>query len=108
MKKLALISLAIAIAAIAFADFPREHVIGKWLLNGTNKSTTWTFKKDDTFAFKGPATSSKGKWSTDGSYVKVVWTEIDGKAVKEGTVKTKYKLNDDGSLQIDRFVYRKK
>ena len=106
MKKLAVISLAIAIASFTFADFPREHVIGKWLLNGTNNSTTWTFNKNDTFAFKGPASSSKGKWSTDGSYVSVVWTEIDGKSVKEGTVKTKYK--DDGSLQVVNYVYRKK
>ena len=107
MKKLALITFVFAFATTAFADFSRDHVIGKWLLNGTNKSTYWTFDKNDTFAFKGTDSSSKGKWSTDGTYVKVVWTHIDGKKVKEGTVKAKYKLNEDGSFNVLKYVYRK-
>lgn len=108
MKKIALIAFAFAFATSAFADFSRDHVIGKWLLNGTNKSTTWTFDKNDTFAFKGTDSSSKGRWMTDGSYLFIVWSEIDGKKVELGKVKTKYQLNEDGSFHVLKFVYRKK
>jgi len=107
MKRLALIAFLFAFASAAFADFSRDHIIGKWLLNGKDKSTSWTFEKSNTFAFQGQDSSSRGMWSTDGQNILIEWTHIDGSPVEKGKVKATYKLNEDGSFNVLRYVYRK-
>lgn len=107
MKKLAMIIFAASVAGAAFADFTRAHVEGTWLLNGKDRNTKWVFRKDGSFAFAASNASSKGKWTTDGSKVKLVWTEIDKQKVKAGTVKCSYPLAPDGTLRVNHFVYKK-
>lgn len=108
MKKLATVLMATAVMAIAFANFPKDHVIGTWLLNGKDTNNKWVFSKDDKFLFKGAMSSSKGTWSTDGKKVYLVWSEIDGQAVAKGKVKGSYPLLDDGSFQVDNYNFKKK
>jgi hypothetical protein len=109
MKKLALVCLAVATMAMAFANFTREHVIGTWLLNGKDTNNKWVFSNDNKFLFKGSMASSKGTWSTDGKKISLVWTEIDGQPVaKKGSVKGSYPLLEDGSFQVDNFNFKKK
>ena|SRR6185436_286804 len=107
MKKLALMALAMTTVGSALADFSKAHVQGTWLLNGKDRNTKWVFNKDGSFNFVATMASSKGKWSVDGSKVKLVWTEIDKQKVKPGTVKGAYPLNSDGTFQVNKFIYRK-
>ena len=107
MKKLATVIFAVVAFTAALADYTKSYVVGTWLLNGTDKNTRWVFKGDDSFVFKGTMSSSKGKWSTDGKLVFLSWTEVDGQPVKANTIKGKYPLNEDGSFQVDNYVYRK-
>ena len=108
MKVFATLALLAVMATNVFAIMSKSDVVGTWLLNGTDKSTKWVFNKDDTFVFKSAMASSKGTWSTNGTHVKLVWTHVDGQPVKPGAVKGQYKFNDDGSLQVDNYVYKKK
>lgn len=108
MKVFATLALLAVMATTVLANLSKNDIVGTWLLNGTDTNTKWVFKKDDTFVFKGSMSSSKGTWSTTGTHVKLVWTHIDGQPVKPNTVKGQYKFNDDGSLQVDTFVYKKK
>ena len=107
MKKLALMALATATVGSALADFSKAHVQGTWLLNGKDKNTRWVFNQDGSFNFVATMASSRGKWSTDGRKVKLVWTEIDKQKVKPNSVKGAYPLNPDGSMQVNKFNYRK-
>jgi hypothetical protein len=109
MRKLSIVLLVTAAFALALANFPKAHVVGTWLLNGTDVNNKWVFKADDTFLFKGAMSSSKGTWSTDGTKVSLVWTEIDGQPVaKKGSIKGAYPLKEDGSFQVDNFNFKKK
>ncbi|HXH59735.1 MAG TPA: hypothetical protein VNI20_00090 [Fimbriimonadaceae bacterium] len=108
MRKFAAVLIAVSAIAAAFATFPKEHVIGTWLLNGTDVNTKWVFYKDQKFLFKGTMSTSRGTWSTDGNKISLTWTEIDGKPVKANTVKGSYPLLEDGSWQVDQYNYKKK
>ena len=108
MKRFATLFLAIAAMSLALANFPKSHVVGTWLLNGKDTNNKWVFKTYDTFLFKGSMSSSKGKWSTDGKVVKLVWTHIDDQPVKPNTVKGQYPLLEDGSFQVDNYNFKKK
>ena len=108
MKRTALTLLAMALMSLAFANFTKAHVVGTWLLKGTDTNNKWVFNKNDTFVFKGSMASSKGKWSTDGKVVKLVWTHIDDQPVKPNTVKGQYPLLSDGSFQVDNYNFKKK
>lgn len=107
MNKFLFASLAlVAVGSALAASSGQGNVAGTWLLNGKDKSTRWVFNKDGTFLFKASNASSRGKWSSDGSSVKLVWTQIDSEKVKPGTVKATYPLSD-GALKINKFNYRK-
>ena len=108
MKAFATLALLGVLATTVFANLSKSDVVGTWILNGKDASTKWVFNKDDTFVFKSAMSNSKGKWETNGTHVKLVWTHVDGQPVKPGSVKGQYKFNDDGSLQVDTFVYKKK
>lgn len=108
MKLFATLALLGVLAVNVFAGMSKSDVVGTWILNGKDSSTRWTFNKDDSFVFKSAMSHSKGTWKTDGKSVKLVWTHVDGQPVKAGSVKGEYKFNDDGSLQVDNFVYKKK
>ena len=108
MKKLAAVLMATAVMALAFANFPKAHIIGTWLLNGKDTNNKWVFSKDDKFHFKGAMSSSKGTWSTDGQRISLVWSEIDGQPVQKGKIKGSYPLLEDGSFQVDNFNFKKK
>ena len=109
MRKLALVSIAIALVGSALANGKPVSVAGTWLLNGNDKSTKWVFKPDGTFSFISVAAnaSSKGRWSVEGSKIKLVWSEIDKQKVAAGKVKGAFPLGSDGTFRVNHFVYRK-
>lgn len=94
-----------AAAVLAFAKAP--DLPGTWLLNGTDGSTRWVFKKDGSFNFVSSMASSKGRWKLESGQIRLIWTEIDRQKPK-GTVQGVYPMLPDGSFQVDRFNYRRK
>lgn len=85
-------------------------VVGTWNVrsNGSlNKAIKMTFKSNHTFEFAGMAATSRGRYEVDGDRLILVWTEVDGDAVEDGSMRKTLYLHEDGTFNIDTYVYVK-
>jgi hypothetical protein len=73
-----------------------------------NPNMKLIFTPSGGFKFVGANYSSSGTYKVDGDSIKLVWTKVDGQAVKPGTMKRTINFNPDDTFTIDRFTYAHK
>jgi len=89
-----------------------KPMVGTWFLLDSAgkpvKTTKIAFTQYGEFTFTGSAWKSAGTFSLREGFVNLVWTSVDGAAVKPGTMKKSLPLEADGTrMQLDRFRYGK-
>jgi hypothetical protein len=86
-------------------------MVGTWTLREGDKEIRYVrilFRPNGTFAFVGSSFRSEGTYRFAENSLKLAWTSIDGEPCKPGAVQHSYLLAEaDGSLQINKHVYRK-
>lgn len=70
-------------------------------------TTKMEFKSNGTFAFTSHGATSKGTFKIDGNSLTLLWTEIDGEKVTDGSIHKSFPINDDGTFQIDSYCWMK-
>lgn len=84
-------------------------VVGTWNVrsdNGNvNRGIKMVFKPNRTFEFAGMAATSKGRYTIEGDRLVLIWTEVDGEAVDDGSMQKTLILREDGTFKIDTYVY---
>ncbi len=98
---------AIVIDGLRYVRGGNYSVEGTWTLHRDgldDGSVKFQFKKDGTFVFTGPGYGSAGKYSCDGGSFTLIWTEVDGEKVEEGSMKKTIYLGADG-FQVDTYHY---
>lgn len=86
-------------------------VVGTWNVRGNNgslnKAIKMVFKSNHTFEFSGMAATSRGRFEVDGDRLILTWTEVDGESVDDGSMRKTLYLREDGTFNIDTYVYVK-
>ncbi len=85
-------------------------VEGTWTLHRGDRedgSIRFVFHKDGRFVFSGPGYGSAGHYESNGSSITLIWSEVDGEKVEEGTMRKTLFLNADG-FAIDTYHYAKR
>src|ERR1044072_5238932 len=83
-------------------------VVGTWNVRSgatINKGIKMTFKPNHTFEFAGMAATSKGRYTLEGDKLVLIWTEVDGESVDDGSMQKVIMLHEDGTFNIDTYLY---
>jgi hypothetical protein len=76
---------------------------GHWHVRGSDAK--FEFTDDGYFKFHATGAHSAGKYTFDGSCLKLVWTSVDDDDVEADTVKKTITLDPDGTFWIDNYHY---
>jgi len=101
---------AIVIDGMRYVRGGNFSVEGSWTLqrgDSEEKSIRFEFRKNGTFVFSGPGYGSAGKYTCDGGSFTLIWTEVDGEKVEEGSMRKTIQLGPDG-FQVDTYRYARK
>lgn len=109
----ALIVLSILVASsIAYATGNAAGFVGTWMAQRDGKKVATTklqFTKAGLFKFSGSGWSSEGKFTFEplSKTLYLVWTKVDGLAVKAGTMKKRIPMSENGTFRIDQYLWSK-
>jgi|GEM_PF-2622042 len=89
-----------------------DSVQGVWTLrrNGNEDRTCrFTFERNGTFSFTGMNSTSRGRYTFDGTEIELVWHEIDGAPVEAGhVVRKRLPITFDGeAFFVDQYRYER-
>jgi len=81
-----------------------KNISGTWHVT-TNASMKLIFTSKGTFKFVGSNYSSSGTYRVNGDEIDLLWTKVDGEAVKSGSMHRTLTVTPDNTLIIDRYTY---
>jgi hypothetical protein len=103
-------SNSLMIDGLRYVRSGATSIDGTWTLHrgeSEDGSIRFVFKKDGTFVFAGPGYGSAGHYECNGSAVTLIWNEVDGEKVDDGSMRKTLLVGPDGFM-VDTYHYCKR